>query len=199
MRAQGVTKAIQIALAVAVGAVLVACSSAAPQLLAKGDAFSDFPNGPFTSKFTGPYSNSSGNNALLLQNWDDNIRIDTFKYLGTTVLNAPMTSTTLSILTERKELSCKYRAPQTDPDRQYCEDLSRDAIFGEKNFLGTFVELDNEVADNVGTRSIEYCVQDTANGARFCAGQSFGGEDAWVDVQCEKRVEGLLKCSGRRS
>ncbi|MCX6424910.1 MAG: hypothetical protein NTV96_10395 [Actinobacteria bacterium] len=199
MRIQGVAKALQVAFALAVGAVLVACSSAAPQLLAKGDASSDFPNGPFTSKFTGPYSNSSGNNALLLQNWDDKIRIDTFKYLGTTVLNAPMTSAILSILTERKELFCKYRVPQTDLDRQYCQDLSRAAIFGEKNFLGTFVELDNEVADNVGTRSIEYCVQDTANGSRNCAGQSFGGADAWVDVQCEKKVEGMHTCSARRS
>ena len=49
MLAQGVAKALQVALALAVGAVLVACSSAAPQLLAKGDASSDFPNGPFTS------------------------------------------------------------------------------------------------------------------------------------------------------
>ena len=61
------------------------------------------------------------------------------------------------------------------------------------------VELDNEVADNVGTRSIEYCVQDTANGSRNCAGQSFGGADAWVDVQCEKKVEGMHTCSARRS
>jgi hypothetical protein len=108
-----------------------------------------------------------------------------------------MTSTIISILTERKELFCKYRVPQSDSDRQYCQYLSRAAIFGEMNFLGTFVELDNEVADKVGFRSIEYCVQDTADGSRTCRGQSFGDKDAWVDVQCEKRVEGMHTCSAR--
>ena len=83
------------------------------------------------------------------------IHLDAFKYLGTAVLNAPMTGTILSILTERKELFCKYRVPQSDSDRQYCQDLSRAAIFGDK--------------------------------------------DAWVDVQCEKRVEGMHTCSARQS